>query len=72
MEQKYLSNEQTAEYIGMSKLTLYLWAENGTIPAYKFGRVWRIDREELDNFIKQKNGICYNDDACRRTGLNGE
>ncbi|HOW27344.1 MAG TPA: helix-turn-helix domain-containing protein [Elusimicrobiota bacterium] len=66
MEQRYLSPLQASQYLGLSKQTIYIWAEEGKIPGYKVGRVWRFDREELDSFVrKASGGICYNKSACR-------
>ena len=52
VEQRYLSVEDTAKYLGLSIKTIYSWAEKGAIPAYKVGRVWRFDKMELDGFVK--------------------
>lgn len=50
--QRYLSLNDTAKYLGLSPKTLYAWAEGGKMPAYKVGRVWRFDREEVDGFVR--------------------
>jgi excisionase family DNA binding protein len=52
VEQRYLSVQDTAKYLGLSPKTIYCWAEKGAIPAYKVGRVWRFDRAELDDFVR--------------------
>src|SRR5579862_1931314 len=49
-EQRYLSLKQAAAYLGLSPKTLYAWAEDREIPGHKVGRVWRFDRQELDQF----------------------
>jgi excisionase family DNA binding protein len=54
VSQRFLSLQQTATYLGLSPKTLYVWAEKRLIPAYKLGRVWRFDREELEHFLKQR------------------
>ena len=51
IEQRYYDLRQAAIYLGLSRKTLYKWAELGTMPAHKVGRVWRFDREELDGFV---------------------
>ena len=56
MEQRFFSLKQIAIYLGMSSKTIYIWAEEGRIPAYKFGRVWRFDREQIDLFVKGNRG----------------
>ena len=52
LDQRYFSLKDIARYTGLSEKTLYRWAESGDIPAHKVGRVWRFDRNEMDQFIK--------------------
>jgi excisionase family DNA binding protein len=51
-DQRYFSLEETARYLGLSVKTLYKWAENGQMPCYKLGRLWRFDKTELDRFVR--------------------
>jgi excisionase family DNA binding protein len=64
IQQRYLSLNDTALYLGLSRKTLYEWVERGEIPAYKLGRVWRFDRDEVDRFVhrstESKFNLCYN------------
>ncbi|GEM_PF-259973 len=63
IERRYVSLKEISVYLGLSPKTLYIWAEEGRIPGYKFGRVWRFDKEEIDNFVKShyaSPNICYN------------
>jgi excisionase family DNA binding protein len=67
IEQRYLNVTDTAKYLGLSPKTIYGWAEKGTIPAYKVGRVWRFDKTELDVFVRgktQQEGFIYNPMEC--------
>src|SRR6478609_1208477 len=43
----YLTPEQAAAYLAVSADTVREWAREGTIPAHKFGRLWRFREEEL-------------------------
>jgi excisionase family DNA binding protein len=52
IEQRYFSLGDTAKYLGLSPKTIYSWVEKGAIPAYKLGRVWRFDRDELERFVR--------------------
>jgi len=51
MEQRYLTLSQAAIYTGFSPRTLYKWATDEKIPVQKIGRLWRFDKEELDEFM---------------------
>lgn len=66
IEQRYLSLADAARYLGLSRKTLYSWAEKGTMPAYKVGRVWRFDKSELDSFVKRPAAttVLYNPILC--------
>ena len=56
VEQRFLSLKQISVYLGLSSKTLYHWAEEGRIPGYKLGRVWRFDREQIDLFVRSNGG----------------
>jgi excisionase family DNA binding protein len=59
IERRYLSLSEAASYLGLSRKTLYAWAEKQGIPAYKVGRLWRFDKVELDDFVRghSRNGF---------------
>ena len=42
---------QIAEYFQISEMTTYKLVHEGTIPAFKIGRHWRVRRDDLDIFI---------------------
>ena len=48
---------QAAEYLGISGDTLYRYASEGFIPAFKLGNRWRFRRSLLDNWMDEKSGI---------------
>lgn len=50
-EQRWLSTNQAAERLGVSLRTLYKFIDEGSVPAYKFGRVIRLREHEVDAFI---------------------
>lgn len=43
---------QAANRLGVSHMTVRRHIEAGRIPAYRFGRLFRIDEAELDRFIE--------------------
>src|SRR5215212_7794518 len=47
-----LSVEEVAEYLGVVPMTVYRWCREGRLPCLKIGRVWRIRREALEDFLK--------------------
>ncbi|AMV72385.1 DNA-binding protein [Desulfuromonas sp. DDH964] len=49
---KWLTIDELASYIKMSRTKLYGMAQRGEIPASKIGTQWRFDREEIDQWMK--------------------
>lgn len=48
---EWLSTQEAAERLGVSTRTLYRLIDSGELPAYKIGRVIRLQRAEVDDFI---------------------
>ena len=48
----WLTLKELSEYLKKGRSTLYRFARGGQIPARKFGRTWRFDRDEIDVWIK--------------------
>ena len=44
---------EVAERLNLSEKTIRNLIDSGDLKAYKFGRVYRISEEQLNNFIKQ-------------------
>jgi len=53
---KLLTIEETANLLRLNKFTAYRYAKNGTIPAVRIGRTWRVDEEVLKEWIKKQSG----------------
>jgi len=47
----WLSTAEAARKLGIGARTLYRLIDEGQIPAYKFGRVIRLQEREVDAFI---------------------
>jgi len=42
---------QLAEYLSMAERTIYLWAQQGRVPAFKLGTAWRFRKSEIDAWM---------------------
>lgn len=51
-----LTLDEVACYIRVTKRTLYRLAQEGRLPAFKLGGVWRFRRAELDQWIAENTG----------------
>ena len=48
---------QVAKYLGLAERTIYLWAQQGRIPAFKLGSAWRFRRSAVDGWLEtQRTG----------------
>lgn len=43
---------EVAKYLGVGERTIYLWAQQGKLPAFKTGSVWRFRRSDLDKWLE--------------------
>ncbi|MCA1596845.1 MAG: helix-turn-helix domain-containing protein [Chloroflexi bacterium] len=48
---------QAAEYLGISGDTLYRYASEGFVPAFKLGNRWRFRKLLLDGWMDEKSGV---------------
>ena len=49
-----LSAEDVASYLGVGPITVYRWCKEGGLQCIKLGKHWRIRREALEDFLKQR------------------
>jgi len=54
MEKRLLNINETAEYMGLSKNTLYSWVWQRRIPFVKCGRLTKFDIRDIDKWIEAK------------------
>ena len=50
---RLLSTEEVAEYLGVGQATVYRWCREGSLPAVKIGRRWRVRRSALEEFVRK-------------------
>ena len=50
---EWLSSKEAASRIGITQRTLYRFIDEGQIPAYRIGRVIRLQRSDVESFIEQ-------------------
>lgn len=48
-----LSITEVAELLKVSDRTVRNWIQDGTLKAYRFGNVYRIRKEDFDEFVTQ-------------------
>ena len=45
--------EELADYLGLKKQTIYNWLHQRKISGIKIGKVWRFEKQEIDNWLKR-------------------
>jgi excisionase family DNA binding protein len=56
MLREVMDIRQASDYLGISGDTLYRYAAEGTIPAFKLGNRWRFKRSLLDAWMVAQSG----------------
>lgn len=52
MSDRWLSVEEIAEYLGVSKDTVYAWISKRHMPAHRIGRLWKFKSVEVDEWVR--------------------
>ncbi len=48
----WMNTDDAARRLGITTRTLYRFIDKGELPAYRFGRVFRLKESDLDEFIE--------------------
>ena len=48
-----MTTRELAKYLKLHEITIYKYAGEGNIPAFRVGRVWRFDKEVIDKWISE-------------------
>ncbi len=51
MADRWMSVEEMAAYLGVSKDTVYGWITKRQMPAHKVGRLWKFKSGEVDLWV---------------------
>jgi excisionase family DNA binding protein len=50
--EKWISVEDAADHLGVTKDTIRNWIRKTDIPAHKIGKLWKFKLSELDEWVK--------------------
>lgn len=53
-QDEWLSVEEVAQILKMDEETVRRWIRNRQLKAYRFGRDYRIRRDDFDRFVKDR------------------
>jgi excisionase family DNA binding protein len=60
---------QASDYLGISPDTLYKYASEGFVPAFKLGNRWRFKRSRLDEWMDRQSDMNAADAELEVPGL---
>jgi len=49
-----LSLPQVAKLLGLAERTIYVWSQEGKLPAFKLGTTWRYKEDEIVEWLETK------------------
>ena len=49
----WLSADDIAAHLGITKDTVYTWIAGRSMPAHKVGRLWRFQASEIDEWVRR-------------------
>ena len=52
MSERWLSVQEIAQHLGVSKDTVYTWLTSRNMPAHKVGRLWKFKISEVDEWVR--------------------
>lgn len=53
MPEPWLSADDIADYLGVTKDTIYAWIADKGMPAHKVGRLWKFQASEVDDWVRR-------------------
>lgn len=52
-DRRFLTLNEVAERLNLSRMTVYRYVKSKKLPAYQFERDFRVDESDLEKFISQ-------------------
>lgn len=71
MDDRWLSVDEIAEYLGVAKDTVYTWVTSKGMPGHKVGRFWKFKKENVDTWVREGGAAASSDDFENKEGSNG-
>jgi excisionase family DNA binding protein len=52
MDERWLSVDEIAAHLGVSRDTVYKWITRKHLPAHKVGKLWKFSTKEVDEWVR--------------------
>ena len=53
MSEPWMSADDIATHLGVTKDTVYAWITEKQMPAHKVGRLWKFQANEVDEWVRK-------------------
>lgn len=63
-----LTVPEVAEYLKVSRTTVWRWCNAGKLSAFKAGRGWRVHRSEVEKIVGRKLDAAGNEEHIKVNG----
>ncbi len=60
MERRYIGVVELADYLGLTKGTVYVWVCHRKIPYFKVGRLVKFDLHKIEKWLEETSIKVYN------------
>ncbi|MDB4444277.1 helix-turn-helix domain-containing protein [bacterium] len=65
---KIMTTKEVSEYLKLHEITICKYAAEGIIPATRIGRIWRFDKDVIDNWISVRQTETKSKGRSKRKG----
>jgi excisionase family DNA binding protein len=59
----WVSADDIAAHLGVTKDTIYTWIAEKGMPAHKVGRLWKFQASEVDEWVRSGSAAASSEDS---------
>jgi excisionase family DNA binding protein len=52
IDDRWLSVDEIAAYLGIKRDTVYKWIDEKAMPSHRLGRYWKFRKDEIDTWVR--------------------
>ena len=56
-DERLMDIKKVAQYLHVNESTIYTWAQESMLPAFRVGRLWRFRRADLDAWLEANRNV---------------